>query len=412
MTQADAAIVQAGHADPGSAGRRSVGTLMKRTLVIVILAALAGGLAGAMIGVGLSSDGSNTSTAAPALAIQTASAPAPSRDALSPETIYRKDAPGVVVITDTQTQVIPPTFFTPRSTQKVGALGSGFVIDRQGDIVTNDHVVRGATGIRVGFSSGSTYPATIVGQDPSTDVAVVRVHTPASALHPLRFDNSARLSPGDPAYAIGNPFGLDRTMTAGIVSATDRDIQAPNGLSIPDAIQTDAPINHGNSGGPLLDRSGGVIGISSQIEGGTVNANVGIGFAVPSDTARSVAAQLLLHGHAEHPWLGVRVEGIDPDVAAVVRGLPAHGAAVVQVVKGSPAARSGLKAGTRQVTVNGVGMLVGGDVIEKVDGKPITSSGELANLVAQHKPGDRLRLDVVRGGRSRNVEVTLANVPA
>jgi len=154
-----------------------------------------------------------------------------------------------------------------------------------------------------------------------------------------------------------------------------------------------------------------VIGISSQIEGGTVNANVGVGFAVPSDTARSVAAQLLLHGHAEHPWLGIRVEGIDPDLAAVIRGLPSHGAAVVQVVKGSPAARSGLKAGTRQVTVNGVGMLVGGDVIEKVDGKTITSSGELADLVAQHKPGDVLRLEVVRGGKSRTVEVTVGNVP-
>jgi S1-C subfamily serine protease len=387
---------------------------MKRTVVIVILAALAGGLAGAMIGVGLSSDGSDTNTTPPVVALRTASAPAPvrPRDALSPEAIYRNDAPAVVVITDTQTQQIPPTFFTPGSTQKVGALGSGFVIDRSGDIVTNDHVVRGSTGIRVGFSSGSSDPATIVGQDPSSDVAVVRVHAPASALHPLQFDSSERVQPGDPVYAIGNPFGLDRTMTAGIVSAVGRDIQAPNGLSIPNAIQTDAPINHGNSGGPLLDRSGGVVGISSQIEGGTVNANVGIGFAVPSDTARSVAEQLLRHGHAEHPWLGVRVEEINPQLAAVVRGLPSHGAAVVQVVKGSPAARSGLKAGTRQVTINGVGMLIGGDVIEKVDGKTITSSAELADLVAQHKPGDTLRLEVVRSGRGRTVDVTLGNVPA
>jgi S1-C subfamily serine protease len=386
---------------------------MKRTVVIVILAALAGGLAGAMIGVGLSGDGSETNTTQPAVAVQAASAPAlaRSRDALTPDAIYRNDAPGVVVITDTQTQTIPPTFFTPSSTQKVGALGSGFVIDRRGDIVTNDHVVRGSTGIRIGFSSGSSYPATIVGQDPSTDVAVVRVHAPASALHPLRFDNSEHVQPGDPVYAIGNPFGLDRTMTAGIVSAVGRDIQAPNGLSIPNAIQTDAPINHGNSGGPLLDRSGDVVGISSQIEGGTVNANVGIGFAVPSDTARSVAEQLLRHGHAEHPWLGVRVEEINAELAAVVRGLPSHGAAVVQVVKGSPAARSGLEAGTRQVTVNGVGMLVGGDVIEKVDGKTITSSAQLVDLVAEHKAGDTLRLQVARNGRSRTVDVTLGNVP-
>jgi S1-C subfamily serine protease len=387
---------------------------MRRTLVIVILAALAGGLAGAMIGVGLSGDGSNSTTTQPAAALPSEPAPAPaaSRTGLTPEAIYRDDAPGVVVITDTQTQEIPPTFFTPSSTEKVGALGSGFVVDRRGDIVTNDHVVRGSTGIRVGFSSGASYPATIVGQDPSTDVAVVRVNTPPAALHPLRFDDSANLRPGDPVYAIGNPFGLDRTMTAGIVSAIGRDIQAPNGLSIPDAIQTDAPINHGNSGGPLLDRSGGVVGISSQIEGGTVNANVGIGFAVPSDTARSVATQLLQHGHAEHPWLGVRVEEIDPQVAAVVRGLPSHGAAVVQVVKGSPAARSGLRAGTRQITVDGVGMLVGGDVIERVDGQRITSPAQIANLVARRRPGDRLSLEVVRSGKSRTVEVTLGNVPA
>ena len=259
----------------------------------MILAALAGGLAGAMIGVGLSSDGSDTNTTQPVVAIRPASAPAParSRDSLSPEAIYRNDAPGVVVITDTQTQQIPPTFFTPGSTQKVGALGSGFVIDRSGDIVTNDHVVRGSTGIRVGFSSGSSYPAAIVGQDPSTDVAVVRVHAPSSALHPLWFANAEHVQPGDPVYAIGNPFGLDRTMTAGIVSAVGRDIQAPNGLSIPNAIQTDAPINHGNSGGPLLDRSGGVVGISSQIEGGTVNANVGIGFAVPSSMTSNSAGR-------------------------------------------------------------------------------------------------------------------------
>ena len=385
---------------------------MKRTVVIVILAALAGGLAGAMIGVELSNDGSNGTTAKRSVASEPASEPAPIRRGLSPETIYRDDAAGVVVMTDTQTQVIPPTFFTPSTTQKVGALGSGFVIDRRGDIVTNDHVVRGSTGIRVGFSSGSSYQATIVGQDPSTDVAVVRVHAPTSALHPLRFDDSDSLRPGDPVYAIGNPFGLDRTMTAGIVSATDRDIEAPNGLSIPNAIQTDAPINHGNSGGPLLDRSGRVVGISSQIEGGTVNANVGVGFAVPSDTARSVAEQLLVHGHAKHPWLGVRVEEVDPQVAALIRGLPPRGAVVEQVVKRSPAARSGLKAGTRQVTVDGVGMLVGGDVIEKVDGKVITSSAQLASLVARHNPGDRLSLEVVRSGRARTVDVTLGNVPA
>src|SRR5919108_94301 len=281
---------------------------MRRTLVIVFAVAVAGGLAGALIGVALDGGGSDTRTDQPA---QTVLSPEPAasrpqtRRGLAPEAIYNRDAPAVVVITATQTQEVPPTFFSPPTKRRVESLGSGFVIDSRGDIVTNDHVVQGATGIRVGFSSGASYPATVIGVDASTDVAVVRVKAPASALHPLAFDGSTGIEVGDPAYAIGNPFGLDRTMTAGIVSAIGRDIQAPNGLTIPNAIQTDAPINHGNSGGPLLDRFGRVIGINAQIQGGTVDANVGVGFAIPGGTAKRVAEQLIARGHADHAWLGV-----------------------------------------------------------------------------------------------------------
>ena len=385
---------------------------MKITLAIVLAAAVGGGLVGAVVGLAL--DG-QSSDAAPTAA---AAAPPPdtatiarTKTGLTPEAIYGRDAPGVVVITSTQTEVVPPTFFMPATKQRVSALGSGFVIDGKGDILTNDHVVQGGTAIRVGFSSGASYPATVVGADPSTDVAVVRVKAPRSALHPLSFDSSAATAVGDPVYAIGNPFGLDRTMTAGIVSATGRDIQAPNGLTIQNAIQTDAPINHGNSGGPLLDRFGKVVGIDAQIEGGTVNANVGVGFAIPSDTASSVAHQLIAGGRVQHAWLGVQVETIDPSVAAVVRGLPAHGAVVARVVAGSPAAKAGLKAATNQVTVNGVGALLGGDVIVSADGKAVTTSEQLSGVVADHKPGDHLKLQVVRGGRSRTVTVTLGNVP-
>ena len=311
---------------------------MRRTLVIVLATAIVGGLAGASIGLAFNKGGSTTSS--------------PSRLPRPPErsgasTRSRStasDSPGVVVITDSQTQVVPASFFSPAQREQVAALGSGFVIDERGDIVTNDHVVQGAKDIRVGFSGGASYPAKIVGSDPSTDIAVVRVKgAPASVLRPLRFADS-NVEVGDPAYAIGNPFGLERTMTAGIVSAMGRDIQAPNGLVIANAIQTDAPINHGNSGGPLLDRVGQVIGINSQIEPGTVNANVGVGFAIPSATARSVSAQLIATGHAKHPWLGVEVATIDPNVAKIVRGLPAHGVVVVKVVKGSPAAKAGLQA--------------------------------------------------------------------
>jgi len=264
---------------------------MQRTLSIALTAALCGGVAGGLAG-GVF-DGDSATPSAPQ-----AQAMASPASAGTPAAMYRRDAPGVVVITATETKKVAPTFFTPPSTEKVQSLGSGFVIDRQGDILTNDHVVAGASGIRVGFSGGAKYPAKVVGADTSSDLAVVRVSAPASALHPLGFDSSSAAQVGDPVYAIGNPFGLDRTMTAGIVSATRRDIQAPNGLTIPDAIQTDAPINHGNSGGPLLDSLGRVIGVNAQIEGGTVDANVGVGFAIPSNTAQSVAHQLIARGTA------------------------------------------------------------------------------------------------------------------
>ena len=378
---------------------------MRRTLVIVLATAIVGGLAGASIGLAFNKSGSTT----PAQAAPSSVRPVARR--LDAEQIYRTDSPGVVLITDNQTQVVPASFFSPAQKEQVSALGSGFVIDERGDIVTNDHVVQGARDIRVGFSGGASYPAKVVGSDPSTDIAVVRVKgAPASVLRPLRFADSS-VEVGDPAYAIGNPFGLERTMTAGIVSAMGRDIQAPNGLVIANAIQTDAPINHGNSGGPLLDRVGQVIGINSQIEPGTVNANVGVGFAIPSATARSVSEQLIATGHAEHAWLGIEVATIDPDVAKIVRGLPAHGVVVVKVVKGSPAAKAGLKAAARRVTVNGIETFVGADAIVAVDGKPVSSTAQLGDVVTLHKPGDAIQLEVVHGGKSRTVAVTLGNAP-
>jgi len=337
--------------------------------------------------------------------------PAPT-GALTPEAIYRRDAPGVVVITDTQTQSAAVTPFGPTGSQKVGVLGSGFVIDTKGDIVTNDHVVKGATGVQVGFSNGTTFPGKVVGADPSSDLAVVRVNAPASALHPLAFDSSNAVEVGDPDYALGNPFGLDRTLTAGIVSAVGRNIQAPNGLTIPAAIQTDAAINHGNSGGPLLDRFGRVIGINDQIESGGVNGNVGIGFAIGSDTEQQVVPQLLAHGSAQHAWLGVEVQTISPAVASTIAGLPAHGVLVVGIVPKSPAAHAGLVAGHRDVTVNGVGAVVGGDVIVSLDGKSVSSTGALADAVALHHPGQTVSLGVVRGGHKRTIDVTLGNAPA
>ena len=385
---------------------------MSRSILVIALAAtIAGAIAGGIVGATLDNGDAATTAATTTVEAPAVAPPSPPAKGLSAEQIYRNDAPGVVVITDTQTQVIPPSFFAPGGKQQVGALGSGFVIDKQGDILTNDHVVQGATSIRVGFSGGASAKATIVGTDPSSDLAVIRVRAGASALHPLSFGNVAGMQVGDPVYAIGNPFGLDRTMTAGIVSATGRDIQSPNGLTIPDAIQTDAPINHGNSGGPLIDRFGRVVGVNAQIQGGTVNANVGVGFAISAATAKSVAEQLIQSGRAKHAYLGVQVMTIDPSLAGVMRGLPSQGVAIARVVKGSPAAKAGLTGATRQVTVNGVSVPLGGDTIVALDGKSLTSSTQLADAVARHKPGDKLKLEVVRGGAKRTVEVTLGNAP-
>jgi S1-C subfamily serine protease len=387
---------------------------MKRALAIALAAAVVGGIAGASIGLALA-DGDGAATTTPSAqatsALPAEASPTASSAGSTPEQIYRKDAPGVVVITDTQTQNVPATPITPSQSRKVRALGSGFVIDRQGDIVTNDHVVQGATAIRIGFSDGASYPATVVGTDPSTDIAVVKVKAPASALHPLSFETSGRVEVGDPVYAIGNPFGLDRTMTAGIVSALARDIEAPNGLTIANAIQTDAPINHGNSGGPLLDRFGHVIGVNAQIQGGTVDANVGVGFAIPNTTTAAVAQSLISTGHVEHAWLGVQLATVDPTVAGLVRDLPSHGAVIVRVVEGSPAAKAGLRAATRVVTVGGVSQPIGGDTIVSVNGKRVSSSSQVADAVALRKPGDTLELAVVRNGVSRTVAITLGMLP-
>jgi len=384
---------------------------MNRLIPILAVAALVGGVAGGAIDAYALNNDNDSTPVAPAAPVAT-SVSSGGGEAPTAEQIYRDDAPGVVVITDTQTQDLPPTLFGGPDSQQVRVLGSGFVLDTQGDIVTNDHVVDGSTAVRVGFSGGATYPARVLGTDPSTDIALIRVDAPATALHPLSLvDTPAQV--GDTVYAIGNPFGLDRTMTAGIVSAVGRAIQAPNGLAIEDAIQTDAAVNHGNSGGPLIDRTGHVIGVNSQIEtGGTSQGNVGVGFAVPSATVRTVAAQLLATGHAEHPYIGVEVETIDPVVADVAKGVPEHGVLVSHVAQGGSAAKAGIVGGTEQLVVQGEQVVVGGDAIVAIDGKAVDTSDQLAALVAQHRPGDQVVLRVVRDGTARSVAVTIGTAPA
>jgi S1-C subfamily serine protease len=379
---------------------------------IVAGAGLVGGIGGAAIALAFGGSGGDSASAAQEPTVAIAATPRRPAHALTPETVYRRDARGVVVITATQNQKVPGTLLTPPGRQQVRVLGSGFVIDRAGDIVTNEHVVENGSDVTVGFSAGATYAAKVLGTDASTDLAVIRVKAPQSALHPLSLADSGQVEVGDTVYAIGNPFGLDRTMTAGIVSAVGRDIQAPNGLAIPKAIQTDAAINHGNSGGPLLNTLGEVIGINDQIQsGGVVDGNVGVGFAVASNTIRATVRRLIATGHAPHAWLGVEVAPIDPQVAKIVHSIPARGVLVAGVVKGSPAAKAGLKAGTKQVTVDGQSALLGGDVIVSADMKSIRSPAELSEVVGAREPGDVIVLHVSRNGRERTLRVRLGTAP-
>jgi putative serine protease PepD len=313
------------------------------------------------------------------------------------ETIYKKDSPGVVDITVTQAATsqsgsgISP--FGPgggSGQQQAQAEGTGFVYDKQGDIVTASHVVSGATKITVHFGDGTSAKATLVGSDPSTDTAVIKVSVSGDKLTPLALADSSKVDPGEGVVAIGSPFGLEESISAGIVSAVGRDIQAPNGYSIPNAIQTDAAINHGNSGGPLIDSSGQVVGVNVQIatdgqSGG--GANAGVGFAVPSNTVKSVVDDVI-GGHAvAHPYLGISVG----DAAS------GSGAQVGAVRSGSPAAKAGLKAG---------------DVIVSVDGATIANANQLTAVVAEHQPGDSLHLTVKRNGSTLSVDATLGTRPA
>jgi S1-C subfamily serine protease len=341
-------------------------------------------------------------------------------DAMSVNEIYERAAPGVVQITATpnsQTSIDPrlldPSADPLPQTPEAPALGSGFVVDKAGHIVTNFHVIEGGDEIRVSFSNRDTVEANLVGTDPSTDLAVLQVDVDASALTPLPLGDSDDVRVGDPVVAIGNPFGLDRTATAGIVSALQRLITAPNDFAIDHVIQTDAPINRGNSGGPLLDAHGEVIGVNTQIEtGGISTGNVGIGFAVPSNTVEDVVAQILQTGRVEHAYLGIAGRAVTDDFAETYN-LPVDAGVLVEDVRpGTGAAKAGLEAGETEVVVAGVTYVLGGDIIVAVDGERISSTEELRGAIAAHKPGDKIKLRFYRDKKAKSVTVTLGQRPA
>jgi putative serine protease PepD len=265
------------------------------------------------------------------------------------------------------------------------AQGSGFVYDDQGHVITNQHVVDGAQSVKVTLWNGKTYDARVVGTDPSTDVAVLDVDAPASVLDPLTLADSSELEVGDTVVAIGSPFGLEETVTSGIVSALHRQITAPNDFAIDDAIQTDAAINHGNSGGPLLDLDGRVVGVTSQIESES-GGNDGVGFAVSSNTVKKIADALISNGSVDHAYLGVATETSTSPV----------GARITSVRSGTPAAGSDLTAG---------------DIVTAVDGEKVSSADQLRERIDAHNPGDSVTLTVSRDGDIRTLRVVLGARP-
>ena len=359
--------------------------LTKRTPHLLAAAAL---LAGAGAGVGTyAAFGGNSGKTTTVVQQAAQGSPAADTKTMSVNGVYRKAGPGVVEITTTTNgRSSDSDPFPFGGSGKSRAQGSGFVYDSNGDIVTNDHVVAGATKISVTFADGSKYSANVVGTDPSTDLAVIKVDAPSSKLHPLSLGDSSKLEVGDGVVAIGSPFGLEETVTSGIVSAVGRDISAQNNFTIPGVIQTDAAINHGNSGGPLLNMAGEVVGVNTQIESDS-GGNEGVGFSVPSNTIAEVVAKLVKGEKVEHPYLGVSIQ------------TPASrsGAQVARVQSGSPAADAGLKAG---------------DVITSFGDDTIASPDDLTAAVATKQPGDQVSLTYVRNGATKTVEVTVGTRPS
>jgi S1-C subfamily serine protease len=390
-------------------------------ILIALLAGFAAGVVGYIagpdvedsLGIDHSSSSSNSSSTLPAPVGERAGDRSSEGDSnpKSVNDIYEQVKPGVVHVSVTQT-VVNNSIFGFGEEQKGQASGSGFLIDDEGHLVTNAHVVDGADedSIKVSFSNEKEFSAKLVGADVSSDIAVLKVDAPKRALVPLEYADSSKLEVGDAVVAIGNPFNLDRTATTGIVSALQREIEAPNGFVIDDVIQTDAAINPGNSGGPLLDMEGRVIGVNSQIQSPS-GGNVGIGFAIPSKTVKRVADQLIKSGSVARAYLGVIGTDIDSEIAASLNLPVKKGVLLADVAKRSPAGKAGLKAGNQAAVIDGETYSLGGDIIVKFDGKDVTSMRQLVGLVGDHDAGDKVDIEYYRGTKRKKTSVTLVKRP-
>lgn len=354
-----------------------------------LLSGLLGGGVVAVLVLALGLGGSTHKTTTVVQQAPLSATPASDTSALTARDIYKRDAPGVVLIRSQIVEQTDSPFGFGQQSQSGTATGSGFVIDKTGEILTNAHVIDGASKVTVQFADDKTVDATVVGKDSSTDLALLKVDTDGLDLHPLALGSAKQAQVGDPVIAIGNPFGQDRTLTTGVVSALQRKIQAPNGFAIDNVVQTDAAINPGNSGGPLLDESGHVIGVNSQIEtGGSSSGNVGVGFAVPSNSLRQIVPVLEQGKTIAHPWLGVST------TASAASGVA--GAQIETVASDSPAEAAGLQQG---------------DVVVAIGSEKVTSSDDLGRLIDRGSIGDRLTLKVLRNGSEMSVDVTLRERP-
>ena len=382
-------------------------------LLVPLLAALAGGILGAAVVLLVDDDdGGGTSTV-----VQQAPLGGGSDgdgDGLTPAEIFKRDAPGVVFITAEVVQrSVSPFDLVPQEQRNVST-GTGFVIDDDGSIVTNAHVVAGARRVRIQLEGDKAREAELIGVDGSTDLALLKVDPKGTKLKPLSLGASKDVEVGDPTVAIGNPFGLEQTLTTGVVSAVRRQISAPNGLTIDDVLQTDAALNPGNSGGPLIDAAGRVIGVNSAIRtsgGEGEGGNIGIGFAVPIDTVKRIVPRLRASGRVAKPYVGITSLTVTPALRQL--GVEADkGALVQEVAPDGPAAEAGIRAGDVEVAVGGQPLLLGGDVILEVDGREVAKSEDIVEALKDDKPGETVEMRVQRGEDERTVKVKLGRQPA
>ena len=326
-----------------------------------------------------------------------AEATTPSSKSLSLIEIFEKSEPGVVRVNVQRGE----------SEEITGGIGSGFVFDKKGHIISNTHVVKDANKIVVTFLDGRSYNANIIGTDEYTDIAVIKVDADLSLLHPLSIGDSSNLKVGEEIAAIGNPFGLSGSMTSGIISQLGRLLPTESNYQIPDVIQTDAAINPGNSGGPLLNIRGEIVGINTAIQS-TTGEFTGVGFAIPSQTIAKIVPILIEDGKYEHPWIGISGRDIDPDMASALNLKDAVGFLVITVVEDGPAFQAGLIGSEKTIEVDGVNYPVGGDVILAVDGNEVRKIDDiLVHLQRVKSVGDEMVLEILRDGRTTNITITL-----